>query len=301
MIRVGNAPCSYGAFEITVGVLPNVPDGLDVLRAVAEAGYEGIELGPPGYLGSGSQLRTRLEEHGLELTGGYVPVRFTEPERWDEDRAGMEGTLDAFAAAGAEGARPVLADAGSPARRAQPGRAASDRSVGLDDAGWRRLADGVARAAELARSRGFEPVFHHHTATFVEAPWEIERLLSLTDVPLLLDTGHLALGGGDPVHGLRDWRERVAYVHVKDYRRVVLDGVVADRVGMEEAWRRGVFCELGAGDVDLDSFFAELRSVGYDGWLVVEQDRIPAPDENPADAVDAQARNRRWLHERASL
>ena len=111
-----------------------------------------------------------------------------------------------------------------------------------------------------ARSRGYRPTFHHHTATYVEAPWEIERMLELTDVGLLLDTGHLALGGGDPVQGLRDWGERIDHLHVKDYKRAILEGVIADRAGMEEAWRRRVFCELGTGDVDLPAFFAELAS-----------------------------------------
>jgi inosose dehydratase len=294
-IRVANAPCSYGAFEVTVGRLPNVPGPEEVLTAIASAGYEGTELGPPGYLGDRSNLRDHLERHGLALAGGYVPIRFSEPGHLEEDLAAMAATLELFEAAGGA-ARPVLADAGSPERRASPGRGLS-----LDEAGWARLADGVARAAELARSRGFEPTFHHHTATFVETPQEIERLLGLTDVGLLLDTGHLALGGGDPVQALRDWRERIDHVHVKDYRRDVLEGVVADRADMEEAWRRGVFCELGAGDVDLDAFFAELAQSGYEGWLVVEQDRIPRPDEDPADAAEAQRRNRRWLKRHAAL
>ena len=184
---------------------------------------------------------------------------------------------------------------------ARPGAAATDRSVGLDDAGWRRFADGVARAAEVARARGFRPTFHHHTATNVEAPWEIERMLELTDVGLLLDTGHLALGGGDPVQGLRDWGERIDHLHVKDYKRAILEGVIADRAGMDEAWRRRVFCELGTGDVDLPAFFDAVASSGYSGWLVVEQDLIPAPDEDARDAMDAQARNRVWLRERAGL
>jgi inosose dehydratase len=300
-IRIANAPCSYGAFELTVGVLPNVPDGELVVAAIADAGYEGTELGPPGYLGSGEALRKRLERHGLGLAGGYIPIRFSEPAHWDEDLAAMAATLDLFDAAGDGGARPVLADAGSPERQAQPGRSAHDPSVGLDDTGWRNLAEGVARAGELARSRGYAPTFHHHTATHVEAPWEIERVLELTDVGLLLDTGHLALGGGDPVRALRDWHERIDHVHVKDYRRDVLEQVLADRADMAEAWRRGVFCELGAGDVDLPAFFDELAAVGYRGWLVVEQDRIPRADEDPSDAVEAQARNRRWLREHAGL
>ena len=77
--------------------------------------------------------------------------------------------------------------------------------------------------------------------------------------------------------------------------------MIADRAGMEEAWRRRVFCEFGTGDVDLAAFFAELGSSGYSGWLVVEQDLIPAPDEDERDAMDAQARNRQWLSEVAGL
>src|SRR5207245_625361 len=166
------------------------------------------------------------------LVGGYVPIRFSEPDAIDEDLRGLDATLDAFEAGGAPGARPVFADGGSPQRAARPGAAATDRSVGLDEAGWQRLAAGVARAAERARARGFEPTFHHHTATYVEAPWEIERVLELTDIGLLLDTGHLALGGGDPVRALRDWHERIDHVHVKDYRRSVLDAVLAERAAL---------------------------------------------------------------------
>jgi inosose dehydratase len=300
-MRVANAPCSYGAFEITVGRLPNIPDAVDVLESMAESGYEGTELGPPGYLGNRDELATRLEANGLELVGGYIPIRFSEPHRLPEDIGAMEQTLDYFDAAGAPNARPIFADGGSPERAARPGAAASDRSIGLDDAGWRRFADGVARAADVARNRGYGPTFHHHTATNVEAPWEIERMLELTDVGLVLDTGHIALGGGDPVQALRDWGERVDHLHVKDYSRAILEGVIADRVGMEEAWRRRVFCELGTGDVDLPAFFAELASRDYSGWLVVEQDLIPAPDEDEREAMAAQARNRAWLREVAGI
>src|SRR5262249_2359242 len=55
-ITVANAPVSYGAFELTVGRDPNVPDGLRVLDQVAGAGYAGIDLGPVGYLGTGEEL-----------------------------------------------------------------------------------------------------------------------------------------------------------------------------------------------------------------------------------------------------
>jgi len=298
---VANAPCSYGAFEITVGVLPDVPEAESVLSAISGAGYEGTELGPPGYLGDRLTLRKSLANHGLALVGGYIPIRFSEPEHWTEDLAAMDATLDLFAAADATEAKPVLADGGSAERIRFPGRAAADRSIGLDEVGWARFAEGVAQACDLARTRGFEPTFHHHTATFVEAPWEIERVLELTDVGLLLDTGHLRLGGGDPTTALREWGSRINHIHIKDVHDEVLAGVIADAADMPEAWHRGVFCELGTGDVDLDSFFAELSRSDYSGWLVVEQDMVPRSPRDAADAAASQVRNRAWLAEHAGL
>ncbi len=300
-VRIANAPCSYGAFELTVGVLPNVPDPESVLAAIAHARYEGTELGPYGYLGDSTTLRERLEQYGLALAGGFIPIRFSEPQYWEDDLHTLRRTLDLFGAANGSAARAVLADAGSPERMRLPGRAVSDPSIGLDQQGWKRLADGVARAAELARARGFEPSFHHHTGTFVEAPWEIERVLELTDVGLLLDTGHLALGGGEPAEALHAWAERINHLHVKDVHGNILTGVIADGADMPEAWRRGVFCELGTGDVDLNAFFDQLSRSTYSGWLVVEQDTVPVSAQDAVAAATAQERNRTWLREHAGL
>jgi inosose dehydratase len=296
-MRVANAPLSYGAFEVTVGVYPNVPEADELLAEMAAAGYEGTELGPPGYLGRGDELRERLARHGLALTGGWCPLRFSEPDRLDEDLAALGRTLDLFAAAGAHDARPVFGDGGSPERVANPGAGGPS----LDDAGWAQWQDGIARAAELARGRGLEPTLHPHTSTFCESRAEIEHALELTDVGLLVDTGHYLLGGTDPIQALRDWGERVNYVHVKDVRLNVVREVVAERADVLEGWRRGMFCELGAGDVDLPAFFDALRDVGYDGWIVVEQDRIPREDELLRESADAQVRNREWLRANAGV
>jgi inosose dehydratase len=269
VIRVASAPVSYGAFELTVGSLPYVPGPEEVLAAMAEAGYEGTELGPLGYLGTGATLRRRLGRHGLELVAAFVELRFG-----DGDLAALSATLEVL-----DGfdARPVLCDKGP-----------RDGEVDLG---------GVARAVELARARGFEPVFHHHMGTRVQSAAEIERLLASTDVALLLDTGHLAAAGGDPVQALRDWRDRLRHVHLKDVR---LDAL-RSALHWGEAWRSGAFCELGAGDVDLETFCADLRRGGYRGWIVVEQDRIPTSEVDAAEAVAAQARNRRWLRAHAGI
>jgi inosose dehydratase len=252
LIRVANAPVSYGAFELTVGVIPNVPEAETVLDAIAAAGYEGTELGPPGYLGMGDVLRKRLRERSLDLAGAFVELRFGE-----EGFAELERTLDAI-----DGfdAKAVLSDKGP-----------RDGDVDLD---------AVSDAASLARARGFEPTFHPHLGTRVQTVAEIERLLAATDVPLLLDTGHLTAAGGDAVAGVHAWRDRINHVHLKDVRG-------------------GTFCELGTGDVDLRGFIGELA--GYSGWLVVEHDWMPKPGEDATEQIEAQARNRRWLAENAGL
>lgn len=300
-LRVGNAPLSYGAFEMTVGVFPNVPGPERYLDEVSKAEFEGTELGVPGYLGEGEELRRRLDQHGLELTGGWCPVRFSEPEHWDEDLAALDRTLSLFAAAAGPDAHPVFGDGGSEARWANPGRGQDDRSLGLDDAGWARFLEGLKRAEDLVQQRGFEPSFHPHTSTHVEAPWEIERLLDTSGIGLLADPGHLLLGGNDPIDAVRSWGPRLNYVHIKDVRLDVLESVIRDGADALEAWKRGIFCELGAGDVDLDGFFSALKDTGYRGWIVVEQDRILGDDEPLDEAIEAQISNRRWLREHAGL
>jgi inosose dehydratase len=295
-IFVANAPVSFGAFEITVGVDANVPDPISLLDWVAEAGYLGIDLGPLGYLGDAQQLGPRLEQRGLGLAGGYLELPFSEPDRLPAALSELDALLDLFDTLSSDPLppRPTLADAGSPVRSRYPGRAALDPSVGLDDAGWERFAEGLATTVARCRQRGYEPTFHHHTATFVEAQWEIERLLELSDVGLCLDTGHLLLGRGKPEMAISQWGPRINQVHLKDARLSTLEEIVAEAAPVQEIWRRRAFCALGEGDIPIGAVLDALNDVGYGGWLVVEQDILPDPAEPQRPAIEQQ-RNREFL------
>ncbi|MFL5796840.1 MAG: TIM barrel protein [Actinomycetota bacterium] len=301
-IRLANAPVSYGAFEVTVGRNPDVPDGRRVLQLVADAGYEGIDLGPPGYLGRNGELGGNLAAAGLALAGGYLAVPFSVPGAIGGSMRELDALLDAFDAVAATGPalrpRPTIADAGSPERAGSPRRAAHDRGFGLEERGWRRLADGVLRLAARTRERGYEPTFHHHAGTYVEAPWEIERLLEMTDVGLCLDTGHLLIGGGDPVRAVRDWGARIDHVHLKDANEAIVEDVVAESAPMIDVWTRGAFVALGTGDADVDGVLTGLSELDYRGWIVVEQDRIPGPGDSAERAAGDQAANREFLRAR---
>lgn len=283
---VAAAPCSFGVFSSEdLG-----PDPDRFCRMIAEAGYDGTDLGPLGYLGRGSALRDRLERAGLRLAGGYVEI-----EVRGDDLRELDGVLTAFTAAATAGdlppPRPTLAvDGPVAARVGQPGE--------LSDGGWKHLAERVDAAAARCRDRGFEPVFHHHVGTWVETPEQIDRLLALTDVALCLDTGHLVLGGGDVSDAAR-WADRIGHLHLKDVRLARAERLRETGAPLEAIWEQDVFCTLGAGDVDVD---AVLETVDPTPWVVVEQDRV-IRDEDAVDVVAneaaaAQTANRAYLEER---
>jgi inosose dehydratase len=297
-IVVANAPVSYGAFELTVGILPDVPDGGAVLDEVADAGYEGIDLGPLGYFGYGEELARNLAGRRLALAGGFFELPFHDAAKMPSVLRELDSLLDVFDAVSANGnglkPRPTLADAGSDLRRSKPGQADRDRSLGFDAEQWKHFAEGVEMTVARCRARGYEPTFHHETGTYVEAPWEIEQVLELTTIGLCLDTGHLLLGGGDPVKAMEDWGGRINHVHLKDARKAVVEQIVREAAPVAEIWRRKAFCRLGEGDLDVDGVLERLRS-GYSGWLVVEQDVLPDPS---GKAAADQRANREYLAKR---
>src|SRR5260370_40541746 len=191
-IAVAGAPVSFGAFEVTVGIDPYVPDAVSVLDAVQRDGYEGIDLGPIGYLGTKADLRQNLHRRGLHLSGGYMPLPLSDPAGMEPAMAQLRTLLDLFDTVKSPdhvpAPKPTLADAGSRARRTAPGPANSDRVLGLQPEGRDRLAENLQAAVDLCRGRGYDPTFHHHAGTSAEAPSQIDEPLALTAVALSLYT-----------------------------------------------------------------------------------------------------------------
>lgn len=300
MIALANAPVSYGVFSLGADRGASLPGPDELLDLVEVAGYTGIDSGPVGMFGRGEALRAALARRGLSLAGGWVDLPFADDDAFAASLAGLEDALAFFAEAAELNPdlppRPTLACSGSAERQAHPG---GGPGLGLSDAQWDRYAANVERAAELSRAQGLEPTFHHHACTYVETPEEIRELLARTSLGLTLDTGHLILGGGDPLAGLEEWAPRINHLHLKDARRSVLDAVVKGRGDMRSVWAGGAFVPFGAGDLDLTAVVEQVVASGYAGWLVVEQDVIPGPDD-PADRTQRdQVHNRdvlrRWF------
>ena len=294
-IRIANAPCSWGVLEFD---LPGKALGYgQVLDEIKATGYAGTELGDWGFMPTDpAVLRDELKARELLLLGAFVPVDFSRESAHAEgvERAVRTAQLMADAA----GSSPflVLADDNGkdPTRTQCAGRIRPEQSLSL--AQWEIYGRGVNRVAEAIRRRtGLRAVFHHHCAGFVETPWEIERLLAVTDpkwVGLCFDTGHYRFGGGDdPAAALRRFRDRIWYVHFKDCSPAVRAQSKEKGWDYFESLKHAVFCELGQGDVNFAAVTAELKATQYDGWIVVEQDVLPGMGEPKEYA----RRNREFL------
>jgi inosose dehydratase len=266
-----------------------------MLETVEELGYTGIELGPPGYLGADADavLRT-LEPYGLALVGAFAPLRIADEDGFREDLAFLDQTIAILAATGGRGPV-VLAGDENEIRLGSAGRPEATQATALGPEEFKRAADRIQQAAERARAAGVQAAFHPHTATYIESPDEVAALLEATDVSIAFDTGHTVVGGGDPVGLAREARDRISHLHLKDVDPGVLARVRSQELTVEQAWESGLFCEFGTGAVDFPAVLEALGS--FDGWAVVEQDRVAVRVEDLPEVRAVEERNLAALRE----
>ena len=78
MIKIANAPCSWGALEFELEGQP--PDYVQVLDEIVETGYAGTELGDWGFMPTDpKKLSHEIHKRNLFLLGAFVPVFLKDP------------------------------------------------------------------------------------------------------------------------------------------------------------------------------------------------------------------------------
>lgn len=289
-IKIGNAPCSWG---VEFADDPRNPSWMRVLDECRAAAYDGIELGPIGFMPEDpALLGDALAQRELQLIGGVVFRPFHDATKWDEVKDAATRTCKSLVAHGAK--HLVLIDSISPRRAPTAGR--PDEAEQMSKAEWNGFSSRFRDIAKMGTEEfGLTASLHPHAAGFIDFEAEIERLFQDIDanfLKLCLDTGHSHYAGFDPVVFLKRHRDRLTYVHFKDIDPHVKADVVAKRTDFYTACGQGIFCNLGKGMTDFKVVRKLLLETGYDGWCTVEQDCDPAGPTSPVD--DARA-NRAYL------
>lgn len=239
------------------------------LAEARQAGFAGIELGHK-FPRTAPDLRAVLAAHDLELVSGWYSSAMLTRDAEAEWTA-MRPHFDLLQALGARVA--IIAETSNAIHGDR--RVALSRRPVLGDAHWPRFGARLTALAERCEAAGLTLVYHHHMGTVVQSGADIDRLMRHTGpaLRLLLDTGHAAFAGADPLALAQRYGARVAHVHCKDVRAAVARRSGAEDLSLLDAVVAGVFTVPGDGMVDFPALLAALPR--YRGWLVIEAEQDP--------------------------
>lgn len=251
----------------------------DIVDQAQEAGYVGIELGRK-FPKDPQVMKAELDKRGLTLTSGWCDTMFACKELRDEyfdmfkEKAQFLKDCSCEVVVAAEGT-------GSSCWDPREYRAKSGVQK-LSDEEWELFTAGLNDAGDFCNSIGVKLVYHVHTGTCCETYEETKRLCDNTDpdkVSLLADTGHLHFCGVDMESFFRDFASRIAYVHLKNLREIVLEVVKDYKIDFNSAVKCGIFTVPGDGGIDYRPIMKILAEAQYEGWMMVEAEQyLPSPD-----------------------
>ncbi|TRZ86184.1 MAG: inosose dehydratase [Streptomycetaceae bacterium] len=276
--QLAGAPISWGVCEANGWGYQIEAD--QVLTEMRECGITATELGPDGYLPQDAKELARvLDGHGLDLCGAFVPIVLHKKDRLKASYERARRQAEVLAALNAGNF--VLAT---------PAEDGDYDSRDLMDAQAKAVfSESLPMITEIAKEFGLQMVLHPHAGTMFETPNDLDFLLNETDINLCLDTGHIVVGGGNPLDIAKRAGSRVKHVHLKD-----CDAAAAARIQNRTSTystevKNGMYKPLGQGDAQISEVIRFLDGINYEGKLVLEQDvmldQAPAMGSGPIDAV----------------
>lgn len=276
--QLAGAPISWGVCEANGWGFQL--DSERVLTEMRECGLVATELGPDGYLPQDAKkLASLLRSHDLALCGAFVPLVLHKADQLGASYERAKRQAAVLAELNAENF--VLA---TPAEDGN-----YDNREPLDAGAKAVFADSLPKIAEIAAGFGLQMVVHPHAGTMFETPRDLDFLLDETDVNLCLDTGHIVVGGGDPLDTAKRAGSRIKHVHLKDCDATAAARIQAKITSYSAEVKAGMYRPLGQGDAKIAEVVLFLDSIGYRGKLVLEQDVMlatdPASEIGPVAAV----------------
>ncbi len=215
------------------GPTPNIKSMLAEIKA---AGWDGWEVRQSlDWLGSAGRINDLAAEVDL-------PVAAVCGQRWgmSDDWPALELNKRRI-----EFASDVNADAFVIMAPKRPPNRTPTRDEIISFAGF------AEELSAVGEDLGVPVTFHFHTGQLVQAEDEVKLTLDLAPrLQLCVDLSHAQLMEWDPIRCLREMNERVAYLHLQDYK----------------GWR---YVNLGDGDIfqSIPALFETMEEIGFEGWL----------------------------------
>jgi inosose dehydratase len=167
---------------------------------------------------------------------------------------------------------------------------------GTTDDNLRTIASTIDDLAKRTFDLGITLSPHPHIWGPIERPEEVARLMELTDpryVGLIVDTGQINLGGGDPLAMIDTYYERIPAIHWKD-SKASYRGFTGPTPTIEQHRQEILYKDLGAGGVDHIGIWSLLQHRGFAGWITLDLDP-PRPLEGEGSVEDKMSINRAFL------
>jgi inosose dehydratase len=256
-----------------------------VLNEMAETGLRATELGPDGFLPTDpDELVDYVKGFGLSVVAGFVPAVLYRDRKIDDQLAYVDRATQQLARSGS---KVVVV---GPASHYD----GYDTEIEMTNAEWSVFVANLDRLIDTVGEHGLNTAVHPHWGMAISRQQHVERMLESCEAGLCLDTGHLYLGGCDPLDIAKLASDRIDHVHLKDVDDRLAERVRSGELPFRQAVIEGMFKPLGAGGVDISGVVRHLEAAGYRGWYVLEQDcaltHEPAPGEGPrSDAAESVA------------
>lgn len=254
--------------------LPELSDNVSLeecLRQSRSAGFTGMELGQR-FPTDPDEMLPILRAADVTLCGGWYSGTLVD-ESLEVNMERIAPMIELFKAVDApcivygEVARSIQGQRNTPLDQ-KPVLSADDMAT---------YARKVTEFGEWAADQGMPLSYHHHMGAVVQFEDELDTFMANSGegIPLLLDAGHLAFAGGDPLRAIDNHHARISHVHVKDIRREVTDALDRAKESFLDAVIKGAFTVPGDGSLDFGAIVQKCADYGYEGWFVVEAEQDP--------------------------
>ncbi len=249
---------SFGYAAITWG--GNDPLAID---EIADVGYRGIQLRASAverWRSDPAALKELLRQRKLEFVALSSGVLALDPAKEQETMALHSAHAKFAAQCGCHYLQVV-------------DERPRNRTITADD--HKRMGRLLTELGKRCQDHGVKLGYHNHMGNLGESPNEVSAVLGAADhryVGLELDTAHWAAAGGDPVEAVRQYHDKILFVHLKDLARNV-DG------------RPYRFREPGSGELDIKGVLTALDAAAFEGWVIVELDYQTAPNRSAKESA----------------